>query len=90
MDKKGFMKGISDNIKVIIFRNNKEAFIIQPGNKNWVNIIECILTTDYMLPPFIIFPGQQIQQSWTDKIIDGNTVIRVLENGWTNQEIGLE
>ena len=43
-----------------------------------------------MLPPFVIFPGQQIQQSWTDKTIDGNTVIRVSENSWTDQEIGLE
>ena len=57
MDKKGFMKGILDNIKVIISRNNKEVFIIQPGNRDWVSIIECILTIDYVLPPFIIFPG---------------------------------
>ena len=90
MDEKGFMKGISDNVKVIISRNDKEAFTIQPGNKDWVSIVECISTTDYVLPPFVIFPGQQIQQSWTDKTIDGNTVIRVSENGWTNQEIGLE
>ena len=34
MDKKGFMKSISDNIKVIISRNNKEAFTIQPGNRD--------------------------------------------------------
>ena len=34
MDEKGFIKGILDNIKVIISRNNKEALIIQPGNKD--------------------------------------------------------
>ena len=60
MDKKGFMKGISDNIKVIISRNNKEVFTIQPGNKDWVNIIKYISTINYVFPPFIIFPGQQI------------------------------
>ena len=58
MDEKGFMKGVSDNVKVIISRNNKEAFTIQHGNKDWVNIVKCISTTNYMLPPFIIFPGQ--------------------------------
>ena len=90
MDEKGFMKGISDNVKVIISRNDKEAFTIQPGNRDWVSIIKCISTTNYVLPPFVIFPGQQIQQSWIDKAIDGNTVIRVSENGWTDQEICLE
>ena len=57
MDKKGFIKGILDNIKVIIFRNNKEVFIIQPKNKDWVSIIKCISIINYILPPFIIFPG---------------------------------
>ena len=84
MDKKGFIKGVSDNVKVIISRNNKEAFTIQPGNKDWVNIIKYISTTNYVLRPFIIFPRQQIQQSWTNKTMDGNTVIKVLKNGWTN------
>ena len=60
MDKKEFMKGISDNIKVIISRNDKEAFIIQPRNKDWVNIVKCILIINDIFPPFIIFPGQQI------------------------------
>ena len=90
MHEKGFMKGVSDNVRVIISRNDKEAFTIQPGNRDWVSIVACLSTTNYVLPPFIIFPGQQIQQSWTDKNIDGNTVIRVSENGWTDQEIGLE
>ena len=61
MDEKGFMKGISDNVKVIISRNDKEAFTIQPGNRDWVSIVECISITNYVLPPFVIFPGQQIQ-----------------------------
>ena len=55
---KGFTKGISDNVKVIISRNDKEAFTIQPGNRGWVSIVECISTTNYVLPPFVIFPGQ--------------------------------
>ena len=46
MDEKGFMKGISDNVKVIISRNDKEAFTIQHGNRDWVSIVECISTTN--------------------------------------------
>ena len=57
MDEKGFMKGILDNIKVIISRNNKEVFTIQPGNRDYVNIVECISIINYVFPPFIIFLG---------------------------------
>ena len=49
------MKGILDNVKVIISRNNKEVFMIQPKNRDWVSIVECISTINYVLPPFIIF-----------------------------------
>lgn len=90
MDEKGFMKGVGDNVKVIISRHDKEAFVVQPGNRDWVTIIETISTTDYVLPPFIIFPGKQIQQGWVDLAIDKETIVRVSENGWTDQEIGLE
>ena len=57
MDKKGFMKGVLDNVKVIISRNNKEAFTIQPRNRDWVNIIKYILIINYVFLLFIIFPG---------------------------------
>lgn len=90
MDEKGFMKGVGENVKVIISRHDKEAFVVQPGNRDWVTIIETISTTDYVLPPFVIFPGKQIQQGWVDRAIDKETVVRVSENGWTDRQIGLE
>ena len=58
MDEKRFIKGISNNVKIIISKNNKEAFVIQPKNKDWVYIMKCILTINYVFPPFIIFPRQ--------------------------------
>ena len=57
MDEKGLMKGIGDNAKVLISRKQKMAFATQPGNREWVSIIECIGLNGYILPLFIIFEG---------------------------------
>jgi hypothetical protein len=90
MDEKGLMKGIGDNSKVIIPRIEGEAFVNQPGNRDWVSIIECIGINGYLLPPFLIFKGQRIQDSWVDETIDPEIVIRVSPNGWTDSKIGFE
>jgi hypothetical protein len=49
------MKGIGDVIKVLIPIIEEEAFSIQPGNKEWVSVIEYIGVNSYILPTFIIF-----------------------------------
>jgi DDE superfamily endonuclease/Psq-like protein len=89
MDEKGFMKGIGDNAKVIIPRS-EAAISCQPGNREWVSVIEAIGTNDYLVPPFVIFRGKRIQQSWINVLSDHRMVIAVSENGWTNHELGVQ
>ncbi len=36
------MKGIGQGQKVIIPRSTAEAFVAQPGNREWVSVIESI------------------------------------------------
>ena len=40
MDEKRFMKGIGDDVKVLVPVTEEEVFSIQPGNKEWVPVIE--------------------------------------------------
>lgn len=89
MDEKGCMKGIGQNTKVFVPRREAEVFSTQPGNREWVSIIECVGATGEILPPFIIFEGQRIQADWIDKSIDSRTVIQVSPNGWTDSSIAL-
>lgn len=88
MDEKGCMKGIGDRSKVIVPRYCKEAFSTQPGNCDWVSIVECISAHGFVLPPFVIFQGQRIQSSWVNDRVDKSIVIQVSANGWTDQDIG--
>jgi hypothetical protein len=90
MDEKGCIKGIGDNHKVIVPRDSLEPTVVQPGNREWVSIIECISANNYVLPPFVIFQGKRIQQAWIPKDLDPQFVIRVSENGWTDCNIALE
>lgn len=91
MDEKGVMKGIADVDNVVISRSEKTTITTQPGNRReWVSIIECIGTNGYVLPPFVIFEGKQLPQSWITPGLDPNTVIKVTPNGWTDHEVALE
>ena len=90
MDEKGFMKGVRDDVKVLMPITEEEVFSIQPGNKEWVSIIECIGTNGYSLPAFVIFQGQRIQESWVNIQMDKQTVLRVSPNGWTDRDIALD
>ena len=55
MDEKGFMKGIGDNVKVLVPVTEEEVFLIQPGNREWVSVIVCVGISGYCLPTSIIF-----------------------------------
>ena len=42
MDKKGFMMEVAGSVKVIISKYEKQAFVTQSGNQEWVSLIEVI------------------------------------------------
>ena len=64
MDEKDFMKGIWEEVKVIIPRREGEAISCQPGNREWVTVIEAISGSGRLLPSFVIFEGKKVQQQW--------------------------
>jgi hypothetical protein len=87
MDEKGFAMGVGDNGKVLIPVKEVEAFSAEPGNRDWVSVIESISAEGYSLPSFVIFQGQRIGTTWILKELNPLTKVQVSENGWTNREI---
>lgn len=90
MDEKGVAMGLSDSAKVIIPRCQRAAFEVQPGNREWVSLIECMSGDGFVLPAYIIFAGKQIQQAWGPAFGDLKAMIQVSEKGWTDNEIGVQ
>jgi len=91
-DEAGFMMGVIATAKVVTSseaRNRPKR--VQPGNREWVSIIQGINSAGWTVPPFIIFKAAIHLSAWyEDSGLPRNWVITLSENGWTTNEIGYE
>ena len=90
MDEKGFMMGVAASAKVVISKHEKQAFSVKSVNREWVSLIEAICTTGRSLPLFVIFKGVNKQKTWYDVLEDVHSEIATSENGWTDNELGVD
>jgi DDE superfamily endonuclease len=64
----------------------------QPGNREWVSIIQGVNSNGWTIPPYVIFKGEEHLSAWYDEN-NGRppgTVITLSQNGWTTNEIRYE
>ena len=62
---------------------------VQPGNREWVTVIEGVNAEGWAIPPFVIFKGQCHLSAWYSDDVPCDWVIAVSDNGWTTNELGL-
>ena len=89
MDEKGFMMGVIAKLRVMISKHEKKAYMTQPGNREWVSLLECVSLTGKSLPLWMIFKGKQLMKAWREALADPHGEIAVSDNGWTDNIIGL-
>ena len=58
------MVGLGDNPLVIGPAARTKIYTMDPGNREWVTILECINATGRVLQPLVIFKGVDVQQQW--------------------------
>jgi DDE superfamily endonuclease len=82
--------GVISTAKVVTGaeRSNRPVSI-QPGNREWVTVIDCISSSGWSLPPVIIFEGKEHQSTWYTTGLPGDWTIGVSANGWTDDKLGL-
>jgi len=91
-DETGFMMGIVSTAMVVTSseRSGKRKRI-QPGNREWVTVIEGINALGWAIPPFVIVAGQNHLSSWyKNSPLPPDWVVSVTSNGWTNNERGMD
>jgi hypothetical protein len=89
-DETGFMMGIMTSYKAVTdARSKKCPKSIQPGNRQWATVIECIGAQGYVVPSFIIFATASHKDTWYDER-PADWRIPTSTNGWTTNEIGLD
>jgi hypothetical protein len=91
-DEAGFAMGVIATAKVVTSLEAKSRpKTIQPGNREWVSIIQGVNSYGWALPPFIIFKAQNHLSAWYEDLgLPDNWVITLSENGWTSNSIGYE
>ena len=55
-DETGFQMGVIGSMKVVTgSERRRRPDLIQPGNREWVTVIQGICAIGYAIPPFIIY-----------------------------------
>ena len=90
-DETGFQMGVISTSKVVTSSERRGRLrTIQPGNREWVTAIQGINAKGWSIPPFIIFAAKLHQKTWYQCGLPPTQKIAVSENGWTNDELGLQ
>ncbi|KAG7001033.1 hypothetical protein FocnCong_v013526 [Fusarium oxysporum f. sp. conglutinans] len=91
-DETGFMMGlIMAGLAVTGSERQGRPKSVQPGNREWITVIQAINAEGQSIAPFIIGAGQYHLAKWyRESNLPGDWVIATSQNGWTNNELGLE
>ena len=90
-DETGYMLGVASTCKVITSVDRAKPKQLQPGNREWVTVIECVNARGWFLPPMVIFKGKVHLSAWYENNeIPRDWMLAVSDNGWTTNELGLE
>ena len=78
---------------MVVTRANRQgrSKSIQPGNREWATVIECVNSERWSLPPFLVVQGANHLAHWyLQTNLPGDWIIKTTSNGWIDNKIGLE
>jgi hypothetical protein len=91
-DEVGFMMGkIEPGIVITSSERPGNPKSVQPGNREWATVIQAINAEGQAIDPFIVVAGEFHLQNWyKESNLPATWVIATTENGWTDNETGLD
>jgi hypothetical protein len=91
-DETGFMMGVISTGMVVTSSDGRaKAKTIQPGNREWVTVVQAVSSVGYTVPPYIIVAGKTHLNSWYDEAeFPPSWRIGVSQNGWTTNELAID
>ncbi|KAL2887327.1 hypothetical protein HOO65_050448 [Ceratocystis lukuohia] len=91
-DETGFIVGvIATGMVVTGVERRAKAKLVQPGNREWVTVIQAINAEGWAIASFIVVAGQyHLDSSYRDSSLPGDWAIATTQNGWTNNATGLD
>jgi hypothetical protein len=64
MDESGFSIGKIAATRVIIDKRLRSKYQAQPGQQEWVSVVECICADGSSVAPLVIFRGENLSSTW--------------------------
>ena len=91
-DETGFMMGVISTAMVVTSSEGRaKAKKIQPGNREWVTVIQGVNSQGWNVPPFVVVAGKNHLASWYQNSgFPPDWIISVTDNGWTTNEKGMD
>ncbi|KAJ8107447.1 hypothetical protein OPT61_g8861 [Boeremia exigua] len=88
-DETGFMMGkILSQLVITSSEGYGKKKRIQPGNREWVTVIQGVGASGRWIPPFVIFAGKVKIDAWLGEL-PAQWVLETSPNGWTNNRLAL-
>ena len=88
-DESGFLMGkITSQLVVTGSEKPGKTKKLQPGDREWVTLVQGVGATGKVIPPFIIFAGKVLISSWFNDL-PSEWILEVSPTGWTNNELAL-
>jgi hypothetical protein len=88
-DESGFMMGkISSQLVVTGSEKPGKQKKLQPGDREWVTLVQGVAATGRVIPPFLIFAGKVLITSWFADL-PRDWIIAVSPTGWINNDLAL-
>jgi hypothetical protein len=82
---------ISSGIVITSSERHGRPKSVQPGNREWVTVIQTINAEGRAIDPFIVVAGQYHLANWyRESNLPATWAIATTENGWTDNETGLD
>ena len=89
-DESGFLMGkISSQLVVTGSEKPGKRKKLQPGDREWVTLVQGVGATGKVIPPFLILAGKVLISNWFTEDLPRDWVIDVSPTGWTNNNLAL-
>jgi len=91
-DETGFLMGqISSTLVVTSSEGRGRAKKIQPGNREWITVIQAVQSGGEVIPPYVVAAGKIHLESWyRNSPFPPEWIVDLSDTGWTNNRIGLD
>jgi hypothetical protein len=67
-DETGFQMGVIGSMKVVTGAERRaRPELVQPGDREWVTVVQSICAAGYATPPFIIYKGRVHISAWYEE-----------------------